>query len=387
MPLAPSLDSRVRGALLGLAWGDALGCPVEGWREADISAVYGRYEALPEAYSFEKIAPMGVKVLRRLRPLGLHSDDAQQALALLSICLSDEGWSPEAWGRLLVEGRRCRAWRGTGRNFDEALRKLAKGVPPRQSGSASAGIGAAMRIGPLGALYRDDPETLARVAMESALVTHGDIRAGGIAFAIARAVADFIAGRSAAEVAASLPRAVGSVETAWLQGRQEWQIDRAAGHLVSETLSALFERLDRDDPLALRERLSKLAGPNLAEGFAKAHPNQGFALLGGAHALAMALRSDAKPAETLGDIIRLGYDTDTVAAIAGSLLGARFGDGWIPTERLLDGPRLSAWANALVRRADPPESPAQLLEREAAWSRQEEEFQAGMAQHPALRGE
>jgi hypothetical protein len=69
----------------------------------------------------------------------------------------------------------------------------------------------------------------------------------------------------------------------------------------------------------------------------------------------------------------LGYDTDTVAAIwcahypspgltalhsvvallthlvcSGSVLGARFGTGWIPMHRLLERERLETYAEALV---------------------------------------
>jgi ADP-ribosyl-[dinitrogen reductase] hydrolase len=76
-----SIDDRKKGCLLGLAWGDVLGCPVEGWRDREISSVYGTYPGLPDAYPFEVIAAMGPRKVKRLRPLGLHSDDTQQALA------------------------------------------------------------------------------------------------------------------------------------------------------------------------------------------------------------------------------------------------------------------------------------------------------------------
>jgi hypothetical protein len=77
--------------------------------------------------------------------------------------------------------------------------------------------------------------------------------------------------------------------------------------------------------------------------------------------LAMALRPEIQPQAALGEIVQRGYDTDTVAAICGSLLGARFGCAWIPVERLLDCGRLTAYADALVMRSgltkDTPEIP------------------------------
>ena len=43
-----ALEERARGSLLGLAWGDVLGCPIEGWRKDDVERVYGEYTSLPE---------------------------------------------------------------------------------------------------------------------------------------------------------------------------------------------------------------------------------------------------------------------------------------------------------------------------------------------------
>ena len=99
----------------------------------------------------------------------------------------------------------------------------------------------------------------------------------------------------------------------------------------------------------LRARISEIARPSLAAGFTRAHPNQGYALLGGSHALVMALRPDIEPQAALAEIVQQGYDTDTVAAICGSILGARFGCGWIPVDRLVDHDRLTAYADALVQ--------------------------------------
>jgi ADP-ribosylglycohydrolase len=357
---------RIEGSLLGLAWGDVFGCPVEGWRAGQIQTVYGVYDRLPEQYPLEKIRPLGEKAVKRLRPLGLHSDDTQQALALVQVCLT--GWSPESWAALLVEGMKRGAWRGYGRNFTSAIHKLKRGVLPQQAGSPSAGIGAVMRIGPLGALYRDDPATLARVVMESSFVTHGDIRSGAMALAVAHSVAALLAGRTAAEVMRELPGVVEQAEREWLQGRPEWTIDRSAGHQVSRCLKEFLA-----EPLAdmqqLRERVSATARPHLPPEFTVAHPNQGFVLLGGLHSLAVALSPSEEPAALLAEIVAQGYDTDTVAAIAGSLLGARFGTAWLPRERLLDRQRLEQYAAALVERRAAPEDGETLLAREAELSR------------------
>src|SRR5262245_43438281 len=102
----PTQHDRIRGSLLGLAWGDAFGCPVEGWQTETIRKVFGDYRQLPDDYPLDQLVPLGKRVLRHLRPLGLHTDDTQQALALVNVCLS--GWWPEAWGEWLVEGIRTK---------------------------------------------------------------------------------------------------------------------------------------------------------------------------------------------------------------------------------------------------------------------------------------
>src|SRR5205085_1856678 len=117
----------------------------------------GRYEDLPRAYPWSRLTSLPLKVVGRLRPLGLHTDDTQQAIALLLVAGRTVAWSPESWARVLVDGARRRAWRGTGSAFDRAVDRLAQGVPPQSAGEPSAGIGATMRAGPLGAALHDQP--------------------------------------------------------------------------------------------------------------------------------------------------------------------------------------------------------------------------------------
>ncbi len=368
----PAWEDRARGTLLGLAWGDVLGCPIEGWRKDDIERVYGAYTSLPEEYPLDRIQPTR-EVRRRLRPLGIHSDDTQQALALIAVCLGGP-WSPARWAEWLVVAMQRGALRGYGRNFQQAVHKLARGSPPEHAGSASAGMGAAMRVAPLGAIYRDRPEELAQVAMESSLVTHGDLRAAALAFAVARSAALLIGGDSAEAVRARLADDVAAVELEWVEHRPGWGIDRSGKCMVSQEIRALFTALP-EDLAGLRAVISERARPHLARGFTKAHVNQGFAILGGLHGLAVGLFPSGSPVELLASIMRQGDDTDTVGAIAGGLLGARFGTDWIPIDRLRDGPRLEVYADALVTRDGAPERRDGFIERERELTDEEKRYQ------------
>jgi ADP-ribosylglycohydrolase len=370
---------QIKGSLLGLAWGDILGSPIEGWQSRAIKLVFGKYRLLPDQYPLARIAPFGKRVLKRLRPLGIHTDDAQQAMALLNVCLAPAGWSSDTWAAWLVEGMDRKAWRGYGRNFSSAVSNLRKGALPQEAGRPTAGVGAVMRIGPLGALYRDDPELLGRVVMESSLVTHGDIRVGAMAYAVAYAVAWLIAGRSSPEIKTALPEAVALEETRWLEGHPEWTIDRAPGHLISHCLGEFFGKA-MTSPAQVRKGITSLARAHVDAGATRLNPNQAFVLLGGLHGLAMGLFEGKDPEAVLAEILGQGYDTDTVAAIAGSILGARFGTAWIPVPRFLDRERLEAYAEALVHRQGPPEDRDAFMKREADLTRQEESYQANLVE-------
>jgi ADP-ribosylglycohydrolase len=349
---------------------------MESWRAESIRKVFGDCRQLPDEYPLDQIAPLGKQVLRRLRPLGLHSDDTQQALALINVCLT--GWSAETWAGWLIHGKKQKAWRGYGRNFSAAVGRMSKGTPPRRAGAATGGIGAAMRIAPIGALYRDDPVRLAEVALESSFCTHGDIRAGALAYAIAFTASALIAGQPAAEIRTELPAIVAAREKEWLDGHAEWKIDRMAGPLVSRCLSEFFAT-NLEEPEQIRAKVSELARPHLAKGFSRAHPNQGFVLLGGLHGLVMALTAADDAGSVLAEIIRQGFDTDTVAAICGGLLGARLGTGWIPLDRLRDRRRLERYASALVERKEAPEDLETFTRCEADWTRAEAAYQKSIA--------
>lgn len=377
-PMTVTEEQRARGAVLGLAWGDVLGCPVEGWREADITRHYGRYETLPAAYP-DSVNQLPPRRRRRLRPLGLHSDDTQQALALLGAALDPAGWSVENWVRWLVAGSQAGAWRGTGGNFNSAVAALRRGVPPHRSGSASAGIGAAMRAGPTGAALRSQPQRLADVVMQASLSTHRDLRAAATAYAVAEAVRPLTLGEPAATVRTELPRRVRDVENQWCD-RSVWKLEAGHAHTVSDVLAALC-----GDPPAdldtLGERVSALARGHLPAD-ARAHPNQGFALLAGMHGLMGGLLADSDPHARLAAIVAKGDDTDTVGAICGTVLGARHGDGWIPIDRLVDGARLRRWADAVAAQGLPPEDRAVFCEHEAALTSWEADFQRRASESP-----
>jgi ADP-ribosylglycohydrolase len=86
--------------------------------------------------------------------------------------------------------------RGYGRGAADLLVRCARGEDWREAAptlfrGGSYGNGAAMRVGPLGAFYKGDPERAAQQARLSAEVTHAhpEGQAGAIAVAVAAAIA------------------------------------------------------------------------------------------------------------------------------------------------------------------------------------------------------
>jgi ADP-ribosyl-[dinitrogen reductase] hydrolase len=366
------MKERIKGSLLGLAWGDIFGCPVEGWRKPEIIQTYGVYRQLPDKYP-SQIPP---KRKKRLRPLGLHSDDTQQSLALIYTCLQPEGWKKEVWSEVLVKGLTQQAWRGTGRNFTAALHRLKKGIKPEKAGSPSSGMGAAMRVGPLGALFWHPSQKghYLQAMIESTLVTHADQLAAVFAAVVGYVVRLFVQGKTVSEVWQELPTFAEEAEEYTRQlATQGWNIAQADRNLISQTLMKAVHWIEL--PLEeMRLKISEHARPYLREGFTRAHPNQGFVLLGGLHALLMASREGLTPQEALQSIINEGFDTDTVASIAGAILGARAGMDWIPKHLFCDRERILAYADALCH-GHLPEGLDQLLQAEANFTKMEKEFQ------------
>src|SRR3954471_16120115 len=132
MPHLTRLD-RVRGCLVGLAVGDALGAPLEGLSAQQIRAHYG------VVVDYVGGARAWKKKPYRWRLPGLYSDDTQQALALCDVLLEkrrlDSDRLADLYLRLATpKGAYVGAHRGVGRSFRQVLIELERGVPPRLTG-------------------------------------------------------------------------------------------------------------------------------------------------------------------------------------------------------------------------------------------------------------
>lgn len=302
--------AQARGALLGLACGDALGAPFEG--RPSVPAV----ELAAWAAS---TAPLRV------------TDDTVLALVLAEHLAEHEGQVDQ--DALALEFARawaadpCRGYGGGVRAlFAQVLAGSAWGeVSAAQfDGAGSLGNGAAMRVVPIG-LIGTDLGRVGELARRSAVVTHAHPlgQAGAIVQACAVALA----------AASSRGEPV---------DRKAWCARLAAAVTAEPYLAALGQ-------------VAALPVAATPEDVAAAVGNGVEALAAVPAALAAFLAHPDRPEDSITFAIRIGGDTDTIAAMAGALAGARCGAAALPESwvgRLEFADRLTVAADRLAEMLD-----------------------------------
>jgi ADP-ribosylglycohydrolase len=316
-------QDRARGALYGLAIGDALGMPTQLLSRRQVTERWG-----PLLTGFEP-APPGHPVAAGL-PAGAVTDDTEQAVLLGRLLLSGRVDPGELAGAL-VEWDRDMAARGSldllGPSTRRAIDAVLAGTPPEQAGRSGDTNGAAMRIAPVGiAVAPDDLEALVDAVHQASLVTHNTSVALAGAAAVAAAVSTGVssadvdgadvdgagtasgANRVAAATGAAVAAArLGAERGHWVAGadvaaRIEWAAGLVAGRPAEEAA----------------EVICTLVGTSLAT---QESVPAAFAVLS-------AVPGDPWRACLLA--ASLGGDGDTIAAMTGAIAGACHGRAAFP---------------------------------------------------------
>jgi ADP-ribosylglycohydrolase len=327
-------DERVAGALIGLALGDALGFVVEAQPPA---AALAYAELLRVGRAGERSHPDF--------PFGQYSDDTQLARELLLSVADAGGWNPAGFAArvaaLVLEGRDVGAGPGTRR----AGLRLALGAPWTHAGTPApyAGNGSAMRVAPLGAVYRDEARCR-QYAAEQSRVTHRDPRCAAGAVAIAGATA-LASDPGPIDADAFLHRLAGWVEP-------EHREFAAAVRELRAWIGL--------EPARAAERLR-------AAGLDPGHETQwrgisAYVLPSVIWSLYAFLRTPDDWWATVCTAIAAGGDTDTMGAMAGGIAGARVGISALPAPLIArltdrgawDGGALTALAVRCAAAVAPP---------------------------------
>ncbi len=178
------MKDRFLGCLLGLAIGDALGMPVEGWTPDRIRATFGwldRYEARRDARDVIELEK------------GEITGDTEMALCLVEGLISAGGFvDPEAIGIRLVKMIEREEPNLLGPTTRSSIERIATTGDYQQGGGGDwpAGNGAVARSAPLGLLHavgRFNPEVFTREILRAGVITHCDTESlnGALAFAYA----------------------------------------------------------------------------------------------------------------------------------------------------------------------------------------------------------
>jgi ADP-ribosyl-[dinitrogen reductase] hydrolase len=317
--------ARARGALFGLACGDALGTTTE--------------FMTPEAPPFPKLAVGPQTQVLGGGPFGLipgqTTDDTQQAVLLASSLCEFGRYDPQDVACRLV------AWRSDafdiGAQTSSALAEIARGTDPREAGRLvwsrarnprPAGNGSLMRTAPIGVFPFPTPEQRREASFADSSITHFDPKCQLACAVLNATIWSAINTRAGPSYLLDVARAEAVAAAEVLASR-----DSSIRQEVETAQRALLEDLTKaqdDDP--------KLYGPEL-----HLHWQQGYVRV--ALRLTFWELLHAPDFESaLVDVVNRGGDADTNGAICGSLLGAVFGESGIPQK----------WRNAVLN-ARPPD--------------------------------
>ena len=291
------LIDRAVGSLVGGALGDGLGFPVEGWSRDHIRAIYG-------SAGLTDLPPEGA----------LWSDDTQlTAVVAQSLVAADGAFDPSDLVRRLVDW--LPTGRGVGRATRAAVMALEAGEPWDAVGPRidSSGNGAAMRSAPVGLVHALDeaPVALLANAVQFALPTHGG--SVGVAGAVAMAAGVGYLARRASAGAPSLSTHV--------------FVDFIADAIVPLEPAPTPTRRPPGTAIYLGDRLREV--PH----WLRREPDDvfdeiwtgAFALESVPAAMYCFLRSPQDPKKVLLTAANASHDTDTIASMAGNLVGAWLG--------------------------------------------------------------
>jgi ADP-ribosyl-[dinitrogen reductase] hydrolase len=310
--------SRVRGALLALACGDALGAPVEFTDAPSIRARHGTLRDMVGGGGFGW-AP------------GEWTDDTGMTLAVAEGILESPDDPVEAVGRRFLEWRRTA--KDVGSTIAAALSAYrgnwtaASSRTPQAREGKAAGNGSLMRTLPMALRYADDE--MLRVSARSSAMTHWDPQAEVCCAVYCLWIRQLLAG---GEIAASWQVAVEAGERAAERGRLPGDTPGP-----SPLPADFWPRL---------QRIPDLNARNLQPtGYA------GYVVECLEAAVWHCVHADSLE-ETLVGCVNLGGETDTIAAVAGGAAGTYWGVEAIPArwlDVLHERERIESVANELCR--------------------------------------
>lgn len=292
--MPPTTLDRIVGCLKGIAVGDAIGKQTEGLSAAGLARWF------PDGVrGFEgtrgAIIPRYAGNTKHEWRFGETTDDTERTIAVARAIIDDRLVSHESVGRHLLKCTKC---------VHPGIRSLwefHQAADPARVATCHDGCGAAVRVAPVGMLHT--PRSLDRLvsdAREASISTHAGSLAIAAAAATAAAVSSALDGGSAQQIFECAERAATIAEGRW---------PSPSGSAFANALRSIHDDLASSaalDPEAIAARW---------------FPSQPLTIVPLAIGLATVMDS-AEDAILLAS--NIGGDSDSVASIAGGILGARF---------------------------------------------------------------
>lgn len=303
------LLDKFKGSLIGVAIGDTLGAPFEGKIRVEILAQFNNFEE----YLF-----------KNKKKFNTITDDTQLTLHVAQALIQGSGFNLENFIREYIR------WLddppiGPGYGCISSIQKLKYGIPWQEAASNSGGNGTAMRVAPIGLFFCRDIISLKNAAIQSSQITHSHPAPIAGSVIIARAIAFLV--NKTPEKGFSIDEffdfILSGIQDTNDKIGKEFQAAlikvRTSMHLSLDSALIKFSQIGVKPPYFIEYFLGK----------AFVHP---YIISTVACVLFIFLKNLSSFKDCIFDLATAGGDTDTVAAIGGSLAGAYLGYNQIPRE-------------------------------------------------------
>lgn len=313
------IRDQIRGMYLGVAIGDALGMPVEGFTPEKILEVYPATLGKITEY----LEPIGHKWFDGEKA-GTWTDDTQLTLAISNALVEDKGLNINTQIKHHIEALKA-SDKGWGKSTRESIRRLSNGVPYNKSGEDNGrGNGVVMKITPIAAYLRYTQENKDSTPEEKrkdcnkvflflrdlTLMTHNTQMAIVSSFSHLIALSRCLRREGPDAI---VPAVVLSSIKA-----QEWKLTEEIDDLAKRfEFLGEFEKFDRD------RCIQEFGG-----GSCYCYNSLPFSY--------MFYLRDYLSIDSMYNVISAGGDADTNGSIVGAMLGAYHGTGIFP-EHLIEG--------------------------------------------------
>lgn len=317
------MQARIHACLKGIATGDAVGKQTETLSRTRMLEWYPQgirgFEGQPGT-----TIPRYVGNSKHEWRIGETTDDTERTIAVARAIVSDGDVRHASVGREMLT---CVKSVHPG---VKSLWEFHQANDPERVASTHDGCGAAIRVAPVGMLYRSHRlDAIVAGAREASISTHGGPLAIAAAAATAAAVSAAIDAASRVEIIEIALRAATHTE---LQ-------TGSSGRTFADALRTIYADLEQCD---------ELAPENIAERY---FPNNPLTIV--PLALALGLVTDSATTAILV-AANVGGDSDSVASIAGAIAGARcpetVNDEWYAAVETINHHDLGAIADALSAR-------------------------------------